>query len=577
VTDTIDAQIKWLGKRLRDCASNHAECTKWVQSQLPTRILDLQYSSDSVLLVDGQDRVGHYAALSHCWGPPSSPPCKTTLSSINAGRRISLNDLTEVFRQAVDVTRRLHIRYLWIDALCIIQDSAEDWQYEASRMASVYQNAHLTIATSRSATSHTPFLQSECAKPEWIYTTAYSQSHMERFDPDTKSKHLARTCAIPFQSSLTEKPGTIYFKELRENAIVRSVIDNSDAPLQSRAWTLQERILSPRMVFFDERGLLWECSAGTILQSRECILEDVSNRWAMYVPSNNDVTRIRMSSQGMRKVLLAKKLPEIDLANLESATDSGLTSPVSTRPHDLWLDVLTAFAQRDITYRSDALVAIAGIVDQMQPIVKDVYLAGIWKHDFRRGLLWLISSGSSLKSEEGHIAPAGALQPNAPSWSWASRIFQPHVAQFIACSVRDMTYIEDLHSAQFVDHELDTIRAPFGKLLINGFACSVVLKGTPFAQWPYPVIGCHFSTSEDISTSVDIDDSSQMVALSENGAGRTWTLRFECLIIGQWAFETPGDEGEQILAPRYYGLLLRPLECENYERLGQVFIEPQMR
>lgn len=284
-----------------------------------------------------------------------------------------------------------------------------------------------------------------------------------------------------------------------------------------------------------------------------------------------------MSSQGMRKVLLAKKLPEIDLANLESATDSGLTSPVSARPHDLWLDVLTAFAQRNVTYRSDALVAIAGIVDQMQPIVRDVYLTGIWKHDFRRGLLWLISGGSSLKSEEGPIAPAGALQSNAPSWSWASRIFQPHVAQFIACSVRDMTYIEDLHSAQLVDHELDTIRAPFGKLLINGFACSVVLKGAPFAQWSYPVIGCHFSTSDNISTSVDIDDLSQMVALSENGAGRTWTLRFECLIIGQWAFKTPGDEGEQILAPRYYGLLLRPLECENYERLGQVFIEPQMR
>ena len=444
-------------------------------------------------------------------------------------------------------------------------------------MASVYQNAHLTIATSRSANSHTPFLRNECAKPEWIYTTAYSQSYMEQFDPDTELKHLARTCAIPFQSALTEKPGTIYLKERREDAIVRSVIDNSDAPLQSRAWTLQERILSPRMVFFDERGLLWECSTGTILQSRECILEDVSNRWAMYVPSNNDVTRIRMSSQGMRKVLLARKMPEIDLANLESATDSGLTSPVSTRPHDLWLDVLTAFAQRSITYRSDALVAIAGIVDQMQPVVKDVYLTGIWKHDFRRGLLWLISGGSSLKSEEDPIVSAGTLQPNAPSWSWASHIFQPHVAQFIACSVRDMTYIEDLHSAQFVDHEFDNTRAPFGRLSINGFACSVVLKGAPYAKWLYPNISCHFSTSEEISTNLDVDDLSQMVDLSENGAGRTWNLRCECLIVGQWAFDTPDGEGGQTLEPRCYGLLLRPLEYENYERLGQVSIKPQMR
>ena len=446
-------------------------------------------------------------------------------------------------------------------------------------MASVYQNARLTIATSRSASSHIPFLSNELEKPEWIYTTPYTTSYMEEFDPDTESKHLARTCAIPFKSALTEKFGTIYLKELKQDAMVRSVIENADAPLQSRAWTLQERILSPRIVFFEGRELLWECCAGTILQSRECILENVSNRWAMYVPSNNDITRIRMSSHGMRKVLLAREISEVNLSDLESATDFGLTSPATTRPHDLWLDVISAYGLRNVTYRKDALIAMAGIADRMQPIVKDTYLAGIWHRDFRRGLLWSFSGGHYPEPGEGLVEVTNESQFSPPSWSWASRIFQLPFAQFIASNVRDMTYVEGAHAAHFVDHRVVVShRTRIEELSLRGFSCSVVLKGALSAQWLYPQIDCHFDTTEEISTNVDIDDLSQMVDLSEDGAGRSWNLRFECLIVGQWAFDVRVDrEGERDLEPRCHGLLLRPLDSRNYERLGHVSIMPQTR
>jgi hypothetical protein len=491
-----------------------------------------------------------------------------------------MTDLTEVFRQAVEVTRRLHIRYLWIDALCIIQDSPEDWQFEASKMAFVYQNAHLTIATSRSANSHTSFLRNGFTEPEWIYTTAYSKSYMEEFDPDTKFKHLARTCAIPYESALTEKPGIIYLKELNEDSMVRSVTDNADAPLQSRAWTLQERILSPRMVFFDERELLWECSAGTILQSRECILEDVSNRWAMYVPSVNDITRVRMSSQGMRKVLLAQEIFETGLSNHGSAMDSGLTTAYSSHPHDLWLDVLTAFAQRSITYRDDTLTAIAGIATRLQLIVKDTYLVGIWKGDFRRGLLWSIAE-VALVVNQGPVQAIEDSPSIAPSWSWASRIFPLHTSQFIACDVRDLIHVEDLHTAQFVNCEFGLQstkgRATRAKLSLCGFACSVVLRGAAFAQWHYPRISCHFDSTEMTSAEVNPDDVWQMVELSENGAGRSWISPFECFVIGQWAYDAPALPGERNLEPKCYALLLRLLDDGNYERVGQVAIQPQTR
>ena len=580
MTHSTDAQIQWIAKRLRDCESSHATCTNATASQMPTRVLDLEYNSDNILLVDGQDCVGQYAALSHCWGPPSSPPYKTTLRSITAGRSIALKNLTEVVRQTVEVTRRLLFRYLWIDALCIIQDSPEDWQYEASKMASVYQNAHLTIAISRSANSHAPFLRNEGEKPGWIYTTGYANSYMEEFDPDTKFKHLARTCAIPYESNLTEKPGTIYLKEINEDRMVRSVTDNADAPLQSRAWTLQERILSPRMIFFDERELMWECCAGTMLQSRECILEDVSNRWAMYVPSNNDITRVRMSSQGMRKALLAQKIPETGLSYSGRATDSELTSSFSAGLHDLWLDVLTAYALRSLTYRDDTLIAIAGIADRMQRIVKDTYLFGIWKDDFRRDLLWSISEGASLESGQSAVLPARKPQSNGPSWSWASRIFQPHISQFVACIVRDLIYVEDCHSARFIDCEvglLKTSRITGGKLLLRGFACSVVLNGAPLAQWSTPSIGCQFDSIAEVSANVNIDDTSQMVDISKNRAGRTWNVPFECFVVGLWAYDAPAQKvGEKNIEPKCYGLLLRLLEDGSYERVGQIIIKPGM-
>jgi len=86
-----------------------------------------------------------YIALSHCWGPNQIiTTTKATLQSRKAG--IDLSMLSQVFRDAILVARRLHIRYLWIDSLCIIQDDEKDWQTESAKMASIYKDALLTIA-----------------------------------------------------------------------------------------------------------------------------------------------------------------------------------------------------------------------------------------------------------------------------------------------------------------------------------------------------------------------------------------------------------------------------------------------
>jgi heterokaryon incompatibility protein (HET) len=89
-----------------------------------------------------------YLALSHCWG--IGPRFTLTFSSV-AGLHegIDISMLSKTFQDAISVTKRFlvdfGIRYLWIDSLCIIQDSEIDWMRESAVMGEIYQNAFCTI------------------------------------------------------------------------------------------------------------------------------------------------------------------------------------------------------------------------------------------------------------------------------------------------------------------------------------------------------------------------------------------------------------------------------------------------
>ncbi|KAF2107030.1 heterokaryon incompatibility protein-domain-containing protein, partial [Lophiotrema nucula] len=98
-------------------------------------------------LVDGTGLHGEYATLSHCWG--THRPLNTEERTI-AQRRHGILDtkLPRTFRGAVVICRELKIRYLWINSLCIIQDSRKDWAKNAPRMGDVYSNPILTIVVS---------------------------------------------------------------------------------------------------------------------------------------------------------------------------------------------------------------------------------------------------------------------------------------------------------------------------------------------------------------------------------------------------------------------------------------------
>jgi hypothetical protein len=202
---------------------------------MPTRILDIGTVDDGSLdkllrapikLVESAEIVSDrvYVCLSHRWGPPGENITSTqaTLESHMIG--MAFCDLGIVYQDTVHILRRLGVQYVWIDSLCIIQDSAKDWRKESQSMAKVYSHAHFTLARQCDSTRS---LQMEQIPSYLVTETSVSPAIYARVQP------------IHVWSSRNFLP---LF------------------PLLSRGWIYQERLLSPRVVHFSEHEISWECN-----------------------------------------------------------------------------------------------------------------------------------------------------------------------------------------------------------------------------------------------------------------------------------------------------------------------------
>ncbi|RSL58562.1 hypothetical protein CEP53_006107 [Fusarium sp. AF-6] len=214
---------------LDDCRDNHAQCRPVETSRLPTRVLDVGISEglDSCRLVETGNKEGNYVALSHCWGAKIKERLTTETLS-NFLRCIQIAQLPANFRDAIHVTRQLGMRYLWIDALCILQDSKEDWASESERMGSIYQDSTLTIFAMTSKGSEEGFLKT--VNPRYPNPTA-----------------LKVSLATNDQTSVL-----VAGREFKEENLVWLRYDSA---LSTRGWAFQEVILSRRSLFFGARQL----------------------------------------------------------------------------------------------------------------------------------------------------------------------------------------------------------------------------------------------------------------------------------------------------------------------------------
>lgn len=226
--------FKLLREWIRACDVTH-KCHTRVDKFLPTRVLDVGHTQNpesirlcSVGQCQGIRTLDTYIALSHRWGDPEQHrQFRTTRSNISSFQEsIDYDQLPRTFQDAILVTRKLGIRYLWIDSLCIIQDDADDWEKESKRMEGVFSAAYCTIAATCASGSADGFLKN---RPARDYVTKRTNQH-----PD------------------------IYICP----AIDNFQVDVEDSELNQRGWVLQERVLSRRTIYYTQQQCYWECGEG---------------------------------------------------------------------------------------------------------------------------------------------------------------------------------------------------------------------------------------------------------------------------------------------------------------------------
>lgn len=226
---------------LKDCTeeASHNECQVTAEVKLPTRLIDVgSQSAPSLRLIEtATEKVVDdvYIALSHPWGDTKTyTPFRTLRKDPSGAGRdlthfthaIPEDELPATFRDAVICTRKLGVRYLWIDSICILQGDDGDFNAESKKMEDVYSGAHCVIAASRANSQLDGFLG---ARPQREYVT--------------------------FQRA-AEKP--FYVCETIDN-FSRDVIEGA---LNRRGWVLQERALARRTVYFAESQTYFECGRG---------------------------------------------------------------------------------------------------------------------------------------------------------------------------------------------------------------------------------------------------------------------------------------------------------------------------
>jgi Heterokaryon incompatibility protein (HET) len=219
---------------LRNCDENHSKCSPPAEAPLPTRLIDVGNSSSSstVRLYETKDRDSmKYLALSALWGGTSL--FRTQKHNIQESKlEIDVSKLSSTQVDAIDITRRLGFQYLWIDAICIVQDSVDDVARELTQYERIFDSACCVLAVSSSTSQQTGILREQTPPREFVT--------------------FARDGFAP-----------LYVCEFIDNFND----DVLESPLSRRGWFLQERVLARRTIYFTDEQTYWECGDGVRCQT----------------------------------------------------------------------------------------------------------------------------------------------------------------------------------------------------------------------------------------------------------------------------------------------------------------------
>ena len=360
----------------------------------PKRLIDVRNSIPRLVLKGTLETIGQieYATLSYCWGG-SMPEFGKTKSGTLALHleSLELELLPRTFRDAIEIAQGLNIPFLWIDALCIVQDSRYDWEEQAALMGAIYSGSMLTIAAS---------VSNHCDGGCLII-----QPELQNLGPEDvpESENLeGRTSPAPRLIDSGVNWALAGFGPDSRTTWSKSFEGN---PLLSRGWTLQERELSPRIVYFTATQILWEC--------RSSRLSELFPRGEPHVNSRAE-KRIRCLD-----------VPESAWRGLDAPTSAERQAAIDGVTYEermyAWRKTVEDYSGRSFTKTEDRFPALHGLAMELQRFTGDAYIAGLWRRNLSLGLAWFVSQTHKLK-DGSLIETTCARGYNFPTWSWMSVI-----------------------------------------------------------------------------------------------------------------------------------------------------------
>ena len=356
---------------------------------------------------------GHpqYVTLSHCWNTDEFQRWQlTTKNCQRLENAFPISTLPPKFRHAIDVARWMGVKFIWIDALCVLQDSKTDWLIQANNMGNIYAASYCNIAATNGE-KHAGLLGSrplEIAEPLTV--------------ANPRSDEIEPSYILGF-----------------DDFFCSSLLDTR---LHNRGWVLQERLLAPRTIHFGQEQIIFECRE---LKASEAYPEGIpdllcnrrTREWRkgaqIFSPAHNGTKAAEAS--WFSSWFTPKPQPTLKINNTEA--------------YDFWRCTVERYMDCKLTYDEDKLIAIAGIASKLATVTGERYLAGLWENSsLVEALLWYVPMQSQEDgSPSKRTPPLNKTGYRAPSWSWASldaRIWW----SWPTASVSTLATVKDVHVSE---------------------------------------------------------------------------------------------------------------------------------
>ncbi|KAI0888480.1 heterokaryon incompatibility protein-domain-containing protein [Annulohypoxylon maeteangense] len=231
MVDNTNSQQTWdyVTGRLKNCEVNHVSCQQLL-SYMPSRLIEIREENGKfhfrLILTSNDGPRGRYITLSHRWGKDVT--LRLTTQNLYAFMvEIPQQKMPQKYIDAAVIALRLKIPYLWIDSLCIIQDSSDDWDQESGTMDLVYRHAYCNLAATSAINSS-----------EGLF---YRRSSIQ---------------LCPHKVHLSKLGASLIYNDSDTTLFVK--LDTE--PLNLRGWVCQERLLATRNISFTQRLVYFECA-----------------------------------------------------------------------------------------------------------------------------------------------------------------------------------------------------------------------------------------------------------------------------------------------------------------------------